>query len=110
MICYLDNYGPEKFSEIFLGEFDNPEAIWNMEMRKFMIRKIAVHLAEFTPRLKSNTRAPYQVRQDGRPVYPELNRHRLFLDAQCDCEMFHVFIVSDAQCECEDVVVARKIL
>jgi DnaJ family protein C protein 13 len=61
MICYLDNYGPEKFSEIFLGEFDNPEAIWNMEMRKFMIRKIAVHLAEFTPRLKSNTRAPYQV-------------------------------------------------
>lgn len=61
MVCYLENYGPEKFSEIFLGEFDNPEAIWNMDMRKFMIRKIAVHLAEFTPRLKSNTRAPYQV-------------------------------------------------
>lgn len=33
MIHYLENYGPEKFSEIFLGEFDTPEAIWNSEMR-----------------------------------------------------------------------------
>jgi len=33
MIHYLENHGPEKFSEIFLGEFDTPEAIWNSEMR-----------------------------------------------------------------------------
>ena len=33
MIHYLENYGAEKFSEIFLGEFDTPEAIWNAEMR-----------------------------------------------------------------------------
>ncbi|KAB7502591.1 DnaJ-like protein subfamily C member 13 [Armadillidium nasatum] len=25
MVCYLENYGPEKFAEIFLGEFDTPE-------------------------------------------------------------------------------------
>ena len=25
--------GHEKFAEIFLGEFDTPEAIWNSEMR-----------------------------------------------------------------------------
>ena len=25
--------GPDKFAEIFLGEFDTPEAIWNSEMR-----------------------------------------------------------------------------
>jgi len=33
MICYLEHYQPEKFAEIFLGEFDTPEAIWNAEMR-----------------------------------------------------------------------------
>lgn len=33
MVCYLENYSPEKFAEIFLGEFDTPEAIWNAEMR-----------------------------------------------------------------------------
>ena len=33
MICYLEHYEPEKFAEIFLGEFDTPEAIWNAEMR-----------------------------------------------------------------------------
>lgn len=25
MVCYLENYGPDKFAEIFLGEFDTPE-------------------------------------------------------------------------------------
>ena len=33
MVCFLENYEPSKFSETFLGEFDNPEAIWNSEMR-----------------------------------------------------------------------------
>lgn len=33
MVCYLENYEPDKFAEIFLGEFDTPEAIWNREMR-----------------------------------------------------------------------------
>lgn len=32
-IFYLENYGPEKYAEVFLGEFDNPEIIWNSEMR-----------------------------------------------------------------------------
>ncbi|VDP97233.1 unnamed protein product [Trichobilharzia regenti] len=33
MIAYLENHSPEKFAEIFLGDFDSPEAIWNPEMR-----------------------------------------------------------------------------
>ena len=53
--------GADKFSETFLGEFDTPEAIWNSEMRQMMIQKIASHIADFTPRLLSNTRATYQV-------------------------------------------------
>lgn len=33
MVNYLENHGAEKFAQIFLGEFDTPEAIWNAEMR-----------------------------------------------------------------------------
>ena len=50
MVAYLTNHGPEKFAEIFLGQFDTPEAIWNNEMRQFMMQKIAYHLADYTPR------------------------------------------------------------
>jgi DnaJ family protein C protein 13 len=34
MVNYLENHGAEKFAQIFLGEFDTPEAIWNSEMRQ----------------------------------------------------------------------------
>ena len=37
MVAYLENHGPEKFAQIFLGEYDTPEAIWNHEMRTFMM-------------------------------------------------------------------------
>lgn len=59
MVCYLENHGPDKFAQIFLGEFDTPEAIWNGEMRRTMIEKIACHVADFTSRMKSNNRATY---------------------------------------------------
>lgn len=81
MVCFLENHGEphplshthaiycvvivgaDKFCETFLGEFDTPEAIWSSEMRQLMIQRIASHIADFTPRLLSNTRATYQVRQ-----------------------------------------------
>ncbi|KAG5881132.1 hypothetical protein JTB14_020836 [Gonioctena quinquepunctata] len=55
MIHYLENYEAEKFAQIYLGEFDTPEAIWNYEMRRMLIEKIAAHIADFTPRLRSHT-------------------------------------------------------
>lgn len=60
MVCYLENYGPEDFSKVFLGEYDTPEVIWNSEMRRFMIERIAAHIVDFSPRLLSNVRAIYQ--------------------------------------------------
>lgn len=33
MVCYLENHGADKFAQIYLGEYDTPEAIWNSEMR-----------------------------------------------------------------------------
>lgn len=44
MVCFLENYSSEKFAEIFLGEFDTPEVIWNSEMRRMLIEKISAHI------------------------------------------------------------------
>jgi len=79
MVAYLDNHGPEKFSTIFLGEYDTPEAIWCGEMRSLMIQKIAYHLADFTPRLQSNNRAIYQYCPIPIITYPTLEED-LFCD------------------------------
>lgn len=37
MVCYLENYEAERISEIVLGEFDTPEAIWSSEMRQIWL-------------------------------------------------------------------------
>ncbi|RWS30301.1 dnaJ subfamily C member 13-like isoform X2 [Leptotrombidium deliense] len=90
MVCYLENYGPEKFAQIFLGEFDTPEAIWNGEMRRLMVEKIATHVADFSPRLKSNTRALYQYCPIPPIQYPQLE-NELF------CNIFYLKNLCDTQ-------------
>jgi len=75
----LENHGYERFSQIYLGEFDTPEAIWNSEMRRHMIEKIAGHLADFSPRLQSNIRALYQYCPIPIVAYPQLESE-LFCD------------------------------
>ena len=92
MICYLENYGPEKFAQIFLGEFDTPEAIWSTEMRRLMIEKIASHIADFSPRLRSNTRALYQYCPIPPIQYPQLENELFcniyYLKNLCDINRF----------------------
>lgn len=79
MVCYLENHGPDKFAQIFLGEFDTPEAIWNGEMRRNMIEKLACHVADFTSRLKSNNRATYDYCPIAPITYDQLE-DELFVD------------------------------
>ena len=92
MIRYLDTYGPEEFSQVFLGEFDTPEVIWGSEMRRLLIEKIAAHLADFTPRLQSNPRALYQFCPIPAIAYPQLEAelfcHAYYLRHLCDTVRF----------------------
>lgn len=83
MLSYLENHGPEKFAQIFLGEFDTPEVIWNREMRLLLIQKLAMHVADFSPRLRSNTRAPYHHCMIPAIRYPQLE-NELF------CNIFYL--------------------
>ncbi len=48
MVCYLENYDADKFAQIFLGEFDTPEAIWSSEMR-WVLEKSPIYRPVRTP-------------------------------------------------------------
>ncbi|XP_016348350.1 dnaJ homolog subfamily C member 13-like [Sinocyclocheilus anshuiensis] len=99
MVCYLENYEAERFSEIFLGEFDTPEAIWSSEMRRLMIEKIAAHLADFSPRLQSNTRALYQYCPIPVVSFPQLDNELFcniyYLRHLCDSSRFPDWSIRD---------------
>lgn len=112
MVHYLENHGAEKFAHIFLGEFDTPEAIWNSEMRRLLIEKIASHLADFSPRLRANNRAQYQYA--GIPIirYPQLERELFcnifYLRHLCDESKFPDWPINDPVNVMRDVLEAWK--
>jgi DnaJ family protein C protein 13 len=83
MISYLENHGAEKFAQIFLGDFDTPEAIWNAEMRRMLIEKVAAHIADFSPKLRSHTMSRYQYIPIPAIRYPQLEKE-LF------CQIFYL--------------------
>ncbi|KAM3956718.1 receptor mediated endocytosis 8 [Aphomia sociella] len=90
MVCYLENHGAEKFAQIFLGEWDTPEAIWNSEMRRILMMKVAAHIGEFTPRLRAHVAARYPYLAVPAVRYPQL-QHELF------CNMFYLRHLCDMQ-------------
>ncbi|XP_064598102.1 dnaJ homolog subfamily C member 13-like isoform X2 [Liolophura sinensis] len=112
MVCYLENYSAEKFAEIFLGEFDTPEAIWNTEMRRMMIEKTASHLADFSPRLMSNTRALYQYCPIPMISYPQLENELFcniyYLKHLCDVTRFPDWPIKDPVRLLKDILDAWK--
>ncbi|KAK0045772.1 dnaJ subfamily C member 13-like isoform X1 [Biomphalaria pfeifferi] len=112
MVCYLENYSAEKFAQIFLGEFDTPEAIWNNEMRRMMIEKIASHLADFSPRLQSNTRALYQYCPIPSINYPQLSNELFcniyYLKHLCDTNRFPDWPIKDPVRLLKDILDAWK--
>ena len=92
MVCFLENYSSEKFAEIFLGEFDTPEVIWNSEMRRMLIEKISAHIGDFIPRLKGHTMARYPYLAIPVISYPQLENelfcHIYYLRHLCDTQKF----------------------
>eukprot|EP01063_Lacrimia_lanifica_P026895 TRINITY_DN3697_c0_g1_i1.p1 TRINITY_DN3697_c0_g1~~TRINITY_DN3697_c0_g1_i1.p1 ORF type:complete len:2385 (+),score=1004.85 TRINITY_DN3697_c0_g1_i1:97-7251(+) len=90
MVSVLSNHGAEKFAEVFLGEFDNPEAIWGNDMRTHLVQQIAVHLQEFTPKLMSNTRAIYTYC----PITPVQYEQ---LDGELFCSSYYLRHLCDTQ-------------
>lgn len=98
-IYYLEEYGPEKYAQVFLGEFDNPEIIWNTEMRRHLIERIALHVSDFSDRLPSNVKALYQYCPIPAVDYPqladELFCHVYYLRHLCNRQRFPDWPVRD---------------
>lgn len=99
MVCFLENHSAEKFAEIFLGEFDTPEAIWNTEMRRLLVEKISGHIADFTPRLKGHTMARYPYLAIPVISYPQMENelfcHIFYLRHLCDTVKFPNWPIPD---------------
>lgn len=112
MVYYLENHGAEKFAQIYLGEYDTPEAIWNSDMRRMLIEKISAHIADFTPRLRSHTMARYQYIAIPAVRYPQLEQELFcnifYLRHLCDTTRFPNWPIPDPVRLLKDVLEAWK--
>ncbi|KAH3758193.1 dnaJ protein subfamily C member 13 [Pelomyxa schiedti] len=92
MIHLLERRGEAEFTKVFLGNFDTPEAIWNRDMRMFLIEKISVHMGNFPQRLNTNIKAVYSFVPMAPVVYKqlagELFCHHYYLRNLCDLTRF----------------------
>ena len=88
MLFILVNYGIERFTEIFVGNFDTPEVIWNLEMRQHLVEMIRQHLGDFPKRLWQNTTAQYEYCPIPGIAYQRLEKeifcHNYYLNNLCD--------------------------
>lgn len=88
LLYILVNYGPEKFSEIFVGGADTPEVIWTFEMRKHLIEMTRQHLGDFPLRLFQNNGTEYEYCPMPGVSYPRLDKeifcHNYYLRNLCD--------------------------
>ena len=99
MVYFLENHGANQFATVFLGEYDTPEAIWSNAMRQHLILKIAQHIADFSPRLRSNNRAVYQYCSLPIVYYPQLEGELFvnifYLRNFCNTQKFPNWNVAD---------------
>lgn len=88
VLYVLVNYGFEKFSEIFVGNFDTPEVIWNFDMRKHLVEMVRQHLGDFPQRLWQNTTTEYDYCPIPGIAFKRLEReifcHNYYLHNLCD--------------------------
>ncbi|XP_049876765.1 dnaJ homolog subfamily C member 13 [Pectinophora gossypiella] len=112
MVCYLENHGAEKFAQIFLGEWDTPEAIWNSEMRCMLIMKVSAHIGEFTPRLRAHIAARYPYLAIPCVQYTQLERelfcNMFYLRHLCDTQKFPDWPIPDPVRLLKDVLEAWR--
>ncbi|CAM9306350.1 unnamed protein product [Chrysoparadoxa australica] len=99
MIMVLENYGPEKFAQVFTGEFDTPEVIWNSQMRTHLVTMMQQHLGDFTLRLQQHPMAVYSWCPLPPIHYPSLEKelyaHNYYLRNLCDTARWPGYPIED---------------
>jgi len=95
----LVNYGIERFNDVFVGQSDNPEVIWDLEMRKHLIEMVRQHLGDFPRRLWQNTTTQYEYCPMPSVAYKRLEKeifcHNFYLRNLCDEVRFPDWPISE---------------
>lgn len=99
LLHILINYGVERFNDAFVGYSDNPEVIWNLDMRKHLIEMVRQHLGDFPKRLWQNTTTQYEYCPMPSVAYKRLEKeifcHNYYLRNLCDEDRFPNWPISD---------------
>lgn len=92
LLFVLENYGFERFAEVFVGSSDTPEVIWTLDMRKHLIEMVRQHLGDFPLRLFQNNTTEYEYCPIPGVAYKRLEKeifcHNYYLENLCDEERF----------------------
>ncbi len=88
LINMLIEYGPDRFAEVFTGEHDTPEVIWNNEFRVHVFEMVSQHLGTFPAALRQFTMARYEYCPIPGLHFPELDKelyvNRYYLNNLCN--------------------------
>ncbi|GKY91883.1 hypothetical protein MPSEU_000159900 [Mayamaea pseudoterrestris] len=88
LLYILDNYGVERFAEVFVGNVDTPEVIWSHDMRMHLIEMVRQHLGDFPLRLYQTNTAEYEYCPMPGIAYERLKNemfcHNYYLSNLCD--------------------------
>jgi DnaJ family protein C protein 13 len=99
MVWILENYGPERFAEVFVGTFDTPEVIWNTEMRTHLIASVHHHLGDFPRQLQQHNGGAYKYCPLPTVAYPNLAKevfcHNFYLRSIIDTARYPDWPIPD---------------
>ena len=108
LLNILEKYGPERFSEVYCGDYNTPEVIWNAFLRKHTVDMINQHLGDFTFRLKQNTVEKYEYCPIPRVHYERLEKelycNNYYLRNLCDESKFNHWRISDPLSLLHDII------
>ena len=99
LLYVLDNYGCERFAEVFIGNVDTPEVIWTFAMRKHLIEMVRQHLGDFPSRLSQTNTAEYEYCPMPGVAYQRLEKeifcHNYYLSNLCNEDKFPEWPISE---------------
>lgn len=74
LLYVLDRKGADDFAKIFTGSADDPEVIWNPDLRKHVVEMVNAHIGDFPQRLRQHTMSRYDFCPMPKILFPTLDK------------------------------------
>ena len=105
LVCYLCSHDHKAFASVLIGDYDNPEAIWNPGMRENMIGELKEHTLDYVRAIRTpsadGSLKRFQYMYDPLPPmhYPELNEEMYcsgyYLRNLCNSDKFQDWTIHE---------------